>query len=105
MEPPAYVAGAVSLRLLLDGFIASAGGRAAGQVHVVFVRAGRPHRAQAPVTGGGVDAGEPRCSVLRSGAVRILGTEALAGLRVMLGGAHARFLSAARTFWRAPAGD
>src|ERR1700678_2000499 len=104
MEPPAFVAGASSSRLLLDGFVASARGRAAGEVYVMLARAGRPHRAQAPVTGGGVDAGEPRCSVLRGGAVRILGTEALAGLRVMLGGAHARFLSAARTFWRAPAG-
>src|ERR1700722_7988493 len=98
MGHPAFLAGPASSRLLLDSFVATTRGRAAGEVYVVFVRAGRPHRAQAPVTGGGFDAGEPRCGVLRSGAVRILGTEALAGLRVMLGGAHAGFLSAARPF-------
>ena len=84
------IAGAPNSRLLLDGLEASARRRAAGEVYEVFVRASRSHRAQAPVTGGGVDAGEPRGCVLRSGAVGILGTEALAGLGVMLSGAHAR---------------
>ena len=50
----------------------------------MFVRAGRSHGAQAPVTGGRFNAGEPRRSLLRSGAVRIFGAEARHGCGVML---------------------
>jgi hypothetical protein len=60
----------------------------------VLVRSGGAHGAQTPVVRGGVDPGEPGLGILRRGAVGVLGTKAMAGLRRTFGGAHAGFLSA-----------
>ena len=48
----------------------------------MLVRAGGAHRAQAPVGGGGGDAGEPGFRVLRGRAVGVLGAQALTRLRM-----------------------
>jgi hypothetical protein len=73
--------------LLLRLFVASSARFAPRQVHIVIVGSSRAHGAQAPVTRRRVDAGKPGLGILRRRAIRILGAEALAGLRC-IGCAH-----------------
>ncbi len=74
--------------LMFLSFIAFSSGHAAGQVHIVVVRAGGAHGANAPVARRGSDSRQPNFRIIRSGAVGILGPQTLAGQRFCRGCAH-----------------
>src|ERR1039458_3712001 len=67
--------------LLLAFLVAGATRHAAREMNEVIVWARWSHGAQAPVAAGGADARQPRLGVLRRGAVGVLRSEALAGVR------------------------
>src|SRR5579863_4103316 len=83
--------------LLFRRLVAAARRGAAGEMHKMLIGTGRAHGAKTPVGGAGRNVGKPVFGVLRSGAIGVLGAQALAGRRGTLvdGGTHRGFLSAA----------
>ena len=74
--------------LFLRDFVAFSPGHAAGQVHVVVIRAGGAHGANAPVARRLSNPRQPDFRIVRSGAVGIFGSKTLAGQRFGRGSAH-----------------
>ena len=66
--------------LLCLGKVAASRWDAPRQMDVVIVRSSRAHGQKAPVTGSCIHSGQPRRGVLRRRAIRILRTQATAGL-------------------------